>query len=594
MERPGRLTAALAALTVPWLAPQMGCSLLSDETSPKAVATAPAAPTKPGPVATPRYTTSLTPAAAGAAGQAGPVIGASYQPAADTPQAPPPRPAGPDAGSGKMAGSSNEPLKQPAAPALEATDRPLPINLATALRLADARPLIVAAAQAQSWVAEAEFQRASVLWLPQLNLGGDYERHDGYGPDFNRGLNTAARPLNQNINFVYAGGGLIYAPGVQLTDMIFAPIAARRTLTAQRWGIQTGKNDALQQTARAYFDVHRARGTYAGALDAVARARLLVARIESYAGDLVPRAEVDRARRSLADLEQQAATARENWRLASADLTQVLRLDPRAVVEPIEPDQLQITMIDPAQPLDELIPIGLTNRPELAAQQAVVQAQLAKIREERLRPFLPTLYLQGFQTPQQLLQFGATGIGSGAKLNLWSFRDDFSPQLMWQADGLGFGNMARVKEQRGLQSVALIDLARIQDAVAAEVTRGQARLQSAAVRVTQAERGLREALTTFDKNYEGLRQTIQFGNVLVQAYRPQEAVAALENLKRSYDEYYGTVADYNQAQFDLFHALGYPAQDLSTAENPGRPLLIDTSRPEYLPPVTIGPPPATR
>ncbi len=31
-----------------------------------------------------------------------------------------------------------------------------PINLATALRLSDARPLIVAAAQARSWVAEAE------------------------------------------------------------------------------------------------------------------------------------------------------------------------------------------------------------------------------------------------------------------------------------------------------------------------------------------------------------------------------------------------------------------------------------------------------
>jgi len=67
---------------------------------------------------------------------------------------------------------------------LEATDLPLPINLATALRLSDARPLIVAAAQASVWVAEAQLTRAKVLWVPKLNLGFDYIRHDGGGPDF--------------------------------------------------------------------------------------------------------------------------------------------------------------------------------------------------------------------------------------------------------------------------------------------------------------------------------------------------------------------------------------------------------------------------
>ncbi len=105
---------------------------------------------------------------------------------------------------------------------------------------------------------------------------------------------------------------------------------------------------------------------------------------------------------------------------------------------------------------------------------------------------------------------------------------------------------------------------------------------------------MREAIITYDKNYEGLRQIIRFGNILIQSYRPQEAVVALENLKRSYDNYYGTVADYNRAQFELFHALGYPAQDLSTADTSGRPMLIDESRPGYLPPVTSGPPPATK
>ena len=73
----------------------------------------------------------------------------------------------------------------------EPNDLRFPINLATALRLSDARPLIVAAAQARVWVAEAELTQAKVLWIPDLNIGFDYLRHDGGGPDFNKGIMTA-------------------------------------------------------------------------------------------------------------------------------------------------------------------------------------------------------------------------------------------------------------------------------------------------------------------------------------------------------------------------------------------------------------------
>ncbi len=81
-------------------------------------------------------------------------------------------------------------LKLPPAP-LDPTDLGFPINLATALRLSDAQPLILAAAQATVWVAEAQLKRARVLWVPTLMLGFDYTRHDGGGPDFNKGIVTA-------------------------------------------------------------------------------------------------------------------------------------------------------------------------------------------------------------------------------------------------------------------------------------------------------------------------------------------------------------------------------------------------------------------
>jgi hypothetical protein len=513
-------------------------------------------------------------------------------------------------------------------PALEPGDQRLPINLGTALRLADARPLVVTAAQAGAWRAEAELLRAQVLWLPTFNLGFDYIRHDGFGPDLNRAANVGqgtnalgqpdpgsfGKPLNQNINFLYSGTGMTYTPTgpsylqyselggpllpspqmMAITDMIFQPLYARQRLNAQRWSIQRGKNDALRDSARAYFEIHRYRGKYAGSLYCVEQGRELVEAITSLSRDLVPTVEIDRARNVLADLEQQAASSRQYWRRASADLTRVLRLGPRAVVEPLERDHLQITLIDPGRSLDELIPIGLTNRPELAEHQALVQATLVAIRREKLRPLVPSLLLNGFQTPYELIEAGAQGIGNGGKLNLWSARNDFSTQVLWQANNLGLGNLAMIKQQRADASQALVQLFAVQDGVAADVTRAQADLQAAAARVLQAEQELRSAIINYRGNVEGLKQTSRFANILIQVFRPQEVTTALQLLKRGYDDYYDTVAEYNEAQFDLFHALGYPAQEVAKIRPTGEVLPVDTSRPTYLPDVGTGPPPATR
>jgi hypothetical protein len=491
-------------------------------------------------------------------------------------------------------------------PPLEPGDLRFPINLGTALRLSDARPLIIAAAQASAWVAEGQLLDAKVIWVPTLNLGFDYLRHDGLGPDTLGGVNipqgvttlgtfdptSFGRPLNQNLNYFYGGGALFLMR--YGTDILFEPLAARQNLNARRWDIQTAKNDALLQTARAYFNVHRARGQYAGAIDVVERARRLVAVIENLRQELVPRVEVDRARNLLANMEQQAVTHRQMWRRSSADLTQVLRLDPRAVVEPLEHDHLQLTLIDPNRPLDELIPIGLTNRPELAAHQAMVQQALVRIRQEKLRPILPIPELQGFQTPYEQLMVGVAAVGYDGKLNNWTPRDDISPQVAWQADNLGLGNLALIKMQRGMASREIIDLYKYQDRVAADVTRSQARLQSAAARVVQAERELRGAIINYNGNIEGLTQTRRFGNVLHLVFRPQEAVFALVLLKLAYDNYFATVAQYNTAQFEMFHALGYPAREVAFLHRTGEITPVDTSRPGYLPAVGTGPPPPTR
>ena len=528
----------------------------------------------------------------------------STAPTAPRATIPPPRPFGQQ---NPVTARSSSPADPAVAPAtadlvarlkqapLESTDVGFPINLATALRLSDARPLIVAAAQASVWVAEAQLTRAKVLWVPTLTLGGDYVRHDGGGPDFNKGVLTSP-----SVNYFYAGGGLDVSNSglfqfINLTDAFFEPLVAQRVLNSRQWDIQTAKNDALLLTADTYFRVHQHRGMYAGALYCVERGRNLVQQIASLSDELVSKFELERARNLVADLEQQAVSARQAWRVQSANLTRVLRLNPLAVVVPLEHDHLQLTLIDPAQSLPDLQKIALTNRPELASQRELVQAAAERISREKFRPLLPIVIVGGFQNPGGMMtQAGIFGLGPNSSLNQWAGRDDVSLQLVWQLDAFGIGNLARIKGQRGGQSETFVRLYKIQDKVAAEVTEAQANLQSAAARVSQADRSLRTAIIAYNGNVEGLRNTTRYGDVLVLIYRPQEVVYALRLMKLAFDEYFTTVAEYNRAQFELFHALGYPANVIAYLRSPGNIEPVDTERPAYLPPVGTGPPPATR
>ena len=470
----------------------------------------------------------------------------------------------------------------------EPGDRRYPINLATALKLSDARPLVVAAAQASVWVAEADLTRAKALWVPNLTFAADYIRHDGGGPDFNKGIMTAP-----SVNFFEAGGALLQS--VNFADVIFQPLQARQVVNSRQWDIQTAKNDALLQTADVYFQVHQYRGTYAGALYTVERGRQLVARIENLSKELLTKVEIERARNLLADLEQRAVLARQEWRVQSANLTQVLRLDPRAVLDPQESDHAQVTLVDPGRTLDDLMPVALANRPELSSRRSLVEAAGYAVRREKNRPLLPLIVLSGFQLPGNgTIQGGIFGLGYNSNLNQFRGRDDVSIQAVWQFEGLGIGNLARVKAQRGQQSRAIIDLRRTQDGVAADIIRALARVQSAASRVLQADRALRTGIISFNGQIEGLGQTRRFGDVLVLVFRPQETIYALDLLNTAFNEYFATVADYNRAQFELFHALGYPARELAQLRSTGPILPVDLDRPSYLPTVGTGAPTATR
>ncbi len=278
------------------------------------------------------------------------------------------------------AGKSNQAFPTFAPPPTDNGRKPLPITLPIALQLANARALDIAAAGVRINVANALLDEAKVLWLPTIAAGGDYFRHDGRNQDATSGIIFD----NDRSTLMFGvGSPLGTSASVVIADAIFAPLAARQTVQAREADLQAAANDTLLAVAESYINVQQARGELAGDIDATQRMRELVRRTEQLAEGLVPPLETIRAKAELSRRQQAERIAHEHWRVASARLLQLLHLDPGVQVEPLEPPHLYVPLLNLSSHLEDLIVRGLTTRPELAAQQAQIQAYLIQLQQER-------------------------------------------------------------------------------------------------------------------------------------------------------------------------------------------------------------------
>jgi len=430
----------------------------------------------------------------------------------------------------------------------------IPISLPAALQLANVNPIDIQLAQQRVAFAAAQLQRAELLWLPTIYLGVDYYRHDGQLQDVTGNVFGTSK----DAFMIGAAPTAVFAT----TEAIFAPLAARQDVRAQNAALQATRNDSLLAVAETYFNVQQARGEIAGAEATLRDAEELVRRADKLAPGLVPPVEAIRARTEMAKRKQVVSSARERWRVASADLCRLLRLDAATPVEPVEPPFLQVDLVRLDTPVEELIAVGLTNRPELAQQQALVQATLQRLRQEKFRPLLPSVVLRGASTnPAGTLAGGYFGGGVNDNMSNFQARGDFDVQVLWELQNLGFGNHARVKEKQAEHELANYELLRVQDLVAAEVVQSFTKAQEAHGRVKEAEIGLKLAAESVQKNFEGLSQTKRLGaDVVILVIRPQEVIAAIQALAQAHSDYYTAVGDYDRAQFRLYRALGQPAQ----------------------------------
>ncbi len=426
------------------------------------------------------------------------------------------------------------------APAAACPDRPvLPIDLLTALRLVNDNNPTVAVARARLREAYARVEQADVLWLPTLQTGPTYLRHDGQIQNARGDVFTTSK------SSIFIGGGA--AMRFELADALFAPLIANRLSEAEAARTRAVVHNTQLEAAEAYLDLLRAYGALAINADTLARASEMMRRAEaaSKAGLSKTTADLPRARTEVQLRLQERIRFRGDVTVASARLVRLLLLQPCVILEPADCVILPVTLVD-ACSCEDLVATGLLNRPELAARRSLVQAAIERTRQAKLAPLIPRVELTYYS--------GGFGGGQNSFIGNFNGRGDGTAQMVWELRNLGFGYRAenRVREaQTGEANFQLQEeIARVTEEVVVAADVAYARRES----LPNAQEAILQALEMWRR-----LERASFGMAGPRGqYDALEPLLAEQALNTARVSYLNDVIEYNRAQFRLYTALGQP------------------------------------
>jgi outer membrane protein TolC len=432
-----------------------------------------------------------------------------------------------------------------------------PIDLVTALRLADADNLQIALAQEQIQQAYADYKTAGVLWLPNLRGGVHWNKHDGPLLDTAGNILESSRAsLDAGLGSTAVGAGSPAIPGIfanfSIADAIFLPLAAQQRWGAREQAATATRNNTLLDVSLAYLELLRTAqdvAIYKDLRDQVGE----VARItDAYAktGQGL-QADADRMRVELGLRRLEMRRSEEAYAVASARLTQLLRLEPCVRLQPVEPHVVPLCLVSKECQCPDLVAQGLMNRPELRQNRYLVGEAVQRIRRERFSPLVPSVLVGA-----SYLGFGG---GPGSQINDFRDRIDLDATAYWELRNLGFGESAARQAAASRLRQAQIQELQTLDLVAREVTEAHAQVQLREQQVETARDLVKYASDSYEHNFV----RIQRGQGL-----PIEVLQSMQALLQARREYLRTIIDYNAAQFTLQRALGWPV---------GQPELAETS-----------------
>ncbi|MEW4487327.1 TolC family protein [Thalassoglobus sp. JC818] len=422
-----------------------------------------------------------------------------------------------------------------------------PMHLGTALAMVGGQNPEIGLARWRVQEAYANLEQAEVLWLPSIQAGFSYHRHDGnYQASDGDIVDVNRSSLQYGFGAGATGAGTTPIPGLvarfHMADAIFQPQIAQKTAWAQGHAANAVQNQQLLEVALAYLNLLEAEQDLAVLNQSKARTQELAKLTADFAATGQGlQADADRMATELTLVESRISEVRELSDVAASRLAQELSIDASRRIIPVEPSVIPITLVPVDHSKGSLISSGLAHRPELKEAQALVAAACDQYQRQRYSPFVPSVLLG--------LSDSGFGGGLGTDIDNVNNRVDFDAIVTWEIRNLGFGESAQRRAACAQIEQARYEKIRLLDQVAQQVVEAYSQVTHRSERIEITRKAIPTAMDAFERDLGRIRDGQGLPIEVLQSIR------ALENAERSY---LNSVIEYNSAQFQLQWALGWP------------------------------------
>lgn len=421
------------------------------------------------------------------------------------------------------------------------------IDLPSVMAMTNASHPLVAVMRWRVEEAEAQSQRAEMLWLPSLRAGLNFHRHEGRIQDVAGNIiNTSRGSFYGGLGAQAVGAGSPAVPGLyasfHLTDVLHQPEIADQEKCARQYAVTAAEHDAWLHASQAYVELVRAHQERAIAADVVAK----LEELERITGDYArtgqgPNSDHERAQTELALRRNDVLRASEAVHVASARLAQHVRLDPTTEFAPSESAMLPLQLSAADQSPQQLVADALSLRPEAAESRHLVSQAVTRWQREKSAPWLPSVLLGA--------SYGGLTGGLGGDFRNAGNRFDSDVAAYWEVRQLGLGEKAaRTEANSRIEQAKWREISTL-DRIAREVVEATAQVNSRRQQIALAETAVAAAQRSYEQNRERVRNAQGL---------PIEALQAIQALGQARREYLRCVADYNSAQLAQQRALGWP------------------------------------
>ncbi|MGB0579534.1 MAG: TolC family protein [Limisphaerales bacterium] len=425
------------------------------------------------------------------------------------------------------------------------TSGTIPIDLATALKLGNARNFQIALAKERVNQASAELKQKEYLLIPSFSVGASWHHSEGTLQDSSGRI----RDVSRSSSFFGGGAGAVGAgpimqPGLSVTanlaDIYFAPLAAKQNHAAMKAASDAVNNQVSLQIAEAYFDLVRARAGVAVAEEAVKNTKELSDVTANFAssGEGL-QSDAQRAKVEQLIRQRSLEQAKELLAVSVARLAQLLHLEAGVNLEPTDANAAPVKLADASKPVTDLVATALENRPEVKQTASLVRRAEQNLKNARYAPIVPNLSVG--------VSGGGFGGGVGGGIAQTDVRTDVNALVFWRWESFGLGDKQRVKAQRSVVNQVKHSQTGVMDAIIAQVRQSYAQVNSRQKQIAIAEEAVRSARQSFELNRN---------RIFEKQGLPIEVLQAIQSLATARQLYVDTVTEYNQAQFRLLTAVG--------------------------------------